>query len=77
MLCGGRAPFEGRSDDGSVASVRRGKYTLSSRYWDGLSELAKNFVRQCLQYYPSRRPSAATPVPYTHLRAHETGRQLG
>ncbi|KAA0172960.1 hypothetical protein FNF27_05597 [Cafeteria roenbergensis] len=60
MLCSGRAPFKGRSDDEIVASVRRGKYTLSSRYWDGLSELAKNFVRQCLQYYPSRRPSAAT-----------------
>lgn len=58
MLCSGRAPFKGRSDDEIVTSVRRGKYTLSSKYWDGVSELAKNFVRKCLQYYPSRRPAA-------------------
>jgi len=59
MLCSGRAPFKGRSDDEIVSSVRRGKYTLSSKYWDGVSDLAKDFVRQCLQYYPARRPAAS------------------
>jgi calcium-dependent protein kinase len=59
MLCSGRAPFKGRTDDEIIASVKRGKYTLSSKYWDGVSELAKDFVRKCLIYNPAKRPSAA------------------
>lgn len=58
MLVSGRAPFKGRDDKEIVESVRRGKYTLSSKHWDGVSELAKDFVRRCLRYNPEKRPSA-------------------
>lgn len=58
MLLSGRAPFKGRDDRAILESVKRGKYTMATRQWDGVSETAKDFIRRCLRYNPTRRASA-------------------
>ena len=52
MLVAGTPPFRGRTDAEILARVRRGRYTLSSYRWTGISEGCKDFVRQCLKYNP-------------------------
>lgn len=58
MLLSGTPPFKGRHDNEVLASVKRGKYTLSGRRWAHVSEEAKNFIRRCLVYNPKKRYKA-------------------
>ncbi|KAA0152296.1 hypothetical protein FNF28_07048 [Cafeteria roenbergensis] len=58
MLLSGSPPFRGRTDAEILERVRRGRYTLSTPVWQGVSDEAKSFVRACLKYNPERRPTA-------------------
>lgn len=71
MLLSGTPPFKGRHDNEVLSSVKRGKYTLSGRRWQHVSEEAKNFIRKCLVYNPKKRYKAheALEDPWmTHYR---------
>eukprot|EP01138_Halocafeteria_seosinensis_P004101 gb/GECG01004193.1/.p1 GENE.gb/GECG01004193.1/~~gb/GECG01004193.1/.p1 ORF type:complete len:681 (+),score=95.94 gb/GECG01004193.1/:1-2043(+) len=71
MLLSGTPPFKGRHDNEVLSSVKRGKYTLSGRRWQHVSEDAKNFIRKCLVYNPKKRYKAheALDDPWmTHYR---------
>jgi serine/threonine protein kinase/Ca2+-binding EF-hand superfamily protein len=58
MLLSGTPPFRGRTDGEILERVRRGRFTLSTPVWKGVSEEAKDFIRACLKYNPAKRPSA-------------------
>ena len=73
MLLSGTPPFKGRHDADVLTSVRRGKYTLSGRRWEHVSDHAKNFVRKLLVYNATKRISATDglkdPWIVRHARA--------
>ena len=62
MLLSGTPPFRGRHDAEVLQSVKRGRYTLSGRRWEHVSEEAKNFIRQLLLYSPERRYAATSAL---------------
>jgi len=68
MLLSGRAPFHGRGSRGIQNSVLRGKYSFAPRYWSHISEDAKDFVRRCLVYDPSKRATAQDLLDHKWIR---------
>ena len=62
MLLSGTPPFKGRHDADVLNSVKRGKYNLSGRRWEHVSDAAKDFIRRLLVYRPSGRMSASAAL---------------
>ena len=67
MLLSGAPPFKGLRDNEVLLNVKRGKYTLSDKRWEGISELAKDFVRKLLVYDPRERLSASDALKHPWL----------
>jgi len=70
MLLSGTPPFKGRHDADVLTSVRRGKYTLSGRRWEHVSDHAKNFVRKLLVYNSTKRISATDGLKDPWIARH-------
>lgn len=57
MLCG-RPPFNGNDDDKVFARILKGKFSMDTPHWHGISDVAKDFVRNLLQMDPTKRMTA-------------------
>lgn len=60
MLAAGRKPFDGKTSRQMVAKILLGKYDFDSPVWMGISEAAKQFVRDLLVVEPNDRLTAVT-----------------
>jgi calcium-dependent protein kinase len=58
LLCG-YPPFYGDTDNQIFDSVRTGRFDFPSPDWDGISDLAKDFIRSMLKRDPTKRATAA------------------
>ncbi len=70
MLLSGTPPFKGRHDADVLTSVRRGKYTLSGRRWEHVSDHAKNFIRKLLVYNSTKRITATDGLKDPWIMRH-------
>eukprot|EP00986_Skeletonema_menzelii_P020783 scaffold32299_cov171-Skeletonema_menzelii.AAC.5 len=57
-LLSAKPPFHGKNDTETCTAIKKGEYTFPSRDWDGISEEAKDFIRQLLVKDARQRPSA-------------------
>jgi calcium-dependent protein kinase len=67
MLLSGTPPFQGARDNEVLDNVKRGKFTLQGDKWVGISENAKDFVRQLLVFKPEGRMTAAAAATHPWL----------
>lgn len=58
MLCG-YPPFQGRNEDETLSLVQKGDLRFPEREWKFISDNAKNFLRNTIQYDSRKRYSAA------------------
>jgi calcium-dependent protein kinase len=58
ILLVGFPPFDGETDEEIEANVRCGEYTFDTEEWVGVSDDAKNLVRNLLQMDPNKRYTA-------------------
>lgn len=57
LLCG-YPPFNGSNEKIIMENVLIGKYSMESSAWSEISQDAKDFIAQLLEYDPTKRPSA-------------------
>jgi calcium-dependent protein kinase len=67
MLLSGTPPFRGRRDADVLSAVRRGRFTLSGPAFEGVSDAAKDFIRQLLVFDPARRMRVADALQHPWL----------
>ena len=53
-----KPPFCGKNDTETCTAIKKGEYTFPSHDWGGISEQAKDFIRQLLVKDARERPSA-------------------
>lgn len=66
LLCG-YPPFNGRTDKDILAQVRRGYVKFPEPEWLDISENAKNFVQQLLDFNPNNRLSAEAALEHAWI----------
>lgn len=60
FLLAGFTPFDRDSQQQEMEAIIAGDYKFEPlEYWDGVSDTAKDFVKQCLTIDPVNRPTAA------------------
>jgi len=60
FLLAGYTPFDRDSQQQEMEAIIAGDYKFEPvEYWDGVSDTAKDFVKQCLTIDPVNRPTAA------------------
>jgi len=64
--CAFRPPFKGDTDEQIFKKVRRGKFVFRGE-WAGVSEDAKNLVRELLEMDPSKRITSAQALKHTWI----------
>ena len=67
LLCG-YPPFYGDTDTQIFDSVRAGRFDFPSPDWDGISDVAKDFIRSLLRIVPSERLSASQALAHPWLK---------
>lgn len=68
VLLSGTAPFDGKTDEEILGSVKRGKLEFRSKVWIDVSNLAKDLIKKLLTYNPSKRPSAAEAFKHSWIQ---------
>jgi calcium-dependent protein kinase len=63
MLCGD-PPFTGNSNNEIFKKIVKNELKFNPYKWKNISSSAKNFVKLCLNKYPSERPSASKAVEH-------------
>jgi len=67
-LLSGFAPFDASTDGAVLEMVYDGRYDFEDPEWDGISELAKDFIAQLLNYDEDERPSAGQALQHPWLK---------
>lgn len=68
LLCG-YTPFDRDSQYEEMQAICKGDYRFEPvEYWTGVSETAKQFVRDCLTIDPTNRPTANELLNHPWLR---------
>ncbi|EEB07754.1 CAMK/CAMK1 protein kinase Cmk1 [Schizosaccharomyces japonicus yFS275] len=67
MLCG-YTPFSRNSSVQVMNAILTNDFTFHEKYWDHVSETAKDFIRQCLNDDPSKRPTAEQALEHPFLK---------
>lgn len=57
-LLSGELPFGGKDDDELIHKIRTEPLQWSAPCWEFISQEAKDFIKQCLEKDPTKRPSA-------------------
>ncbi|KAI0752543.1 Pkinase-domain-containing protein [Daedaleopsis nitida] len=67
LLCG-YTPFDRDTQQQEMEAIIAGDYKFEPlEYWDGVSDTARNFVRDCLTIDPTSRPTAAQALQHPWL----------
>jgi len=67
MLSGGYKPFEGKTPKQVVAKVLVADYSFDYSVWDGISDEAKDFIRQLLVVEPEKRMTATEAMKHPFI----------
>lgn len=60
FLLAGYTPFDRDSQHAEMEAILAGDYKFEpAEYWENVSEMAKDFVKECLTSDPRKRPTAA------------------
>ncbi len=62
VLLSGEFPFSGETQSAVWEAVAEGYFTFHEHTMQDVSPEARDFIRQCLQVYPSMRPSSRTAL---------------
>jgi len=71
MLLSGRAPFFGDSDSDIFAAIKKGKFSMDGKTWDGVTENGKKFVKYLLTLDYKKRPTAAECLNHRWMKTDE------
>ena len=77
LLANGRKPFEGNTPKEVVAKVLQGKYRFDGPEWIGVSDEAKQFVKDLLVVDQSKRLSAVEAINHPWFSIKEAGSSYG
>ncbi|KAL8274699.1 hypothetical protein Esti_001414 [Eimeria stiedai] len=72
LLCG-YPPFHGKDNQAILKKVQAGEFTFDPRHWKRISEQAKDLVRRCLTYVPSKRITAKEALQHPWIQMYATG----
>lgn len=75
LLCG-YPPFNGANDKQIIEAVLKGKFTLDEPEWDGITNEAKDLVRQLLAYEPEKRASAQEALLHPWIQKMASGEKV-
>nr|XP_019044180.1 CAMK/CAMK1 protein kinase [Kwoniella bestiolae CBS 10118]OCF23110.1 CAMK/CAMK1 protein kinase [Kwoniella bestiolae CBS 10118] len=68
LLCG-YTPFDRESQYEEMQAICNGDYKFEpAEYWSGVSDTARDFVRQCLTIDPTNRPTASQLLEHKWLK---------
>jgi len=67
LLLSGELPFGGKTRDEIMQHIVEGEFSMSSKKWEGVSDLAKDFVRKLLVRDPEKRLSAKEAMGHKFL----------
>ena len=73
MLCG-FPPFYEDTNEALFEAIKRGQFEFPSPFWDNISEMAKDLIRNCLQVDPERRFGADDILNHEWVVGHNTPR---
>lgn len=84
ILLGGYPPFSGR-DTMLFAKIKRGDWHFNEKYWDNVSDSAKDLIQQLLTVKPSMRLTSNKAIEHPwltdteemHLEMHNLDANLG
>jgi len=67
LLCG-YTPFDRDNQQDEITAIVNADYKFEpAQYWEGVSEIARNFVRTCLTIDPAKRPTAKGALEHPWL----------
>ena len=67
MLCG-YPPFNGKTNQGILKAVLKGKYKFNGEEWDEVSNEAKDLINELLNKNYKKRISAKLAIKHPFLR---------
>ncbi|CAJ1364771.1 unnamed protein product, partial [Effrenium voratum] len=70
ILLFGYMPFSG-NEDKQISDIKHGKYTVKPAKWDGVSSVAKDFVKQLLVVKPGVRLTAEDALKHAFIAKRE------
>jgi len=73
MLCG-FPPFYEDTNEALFDVIKRGQFEFPSPFWDSISEMAKDLIRNCLQVDPKARFGADEILCHEWIAGHNTPR---
>lgn len=68
IILSGIPPFNGRSDDEIMKSIKKGSFDFNAQIWKAVSADAKDFISQLLTYQPEKRPTAAQALEHRWIK---------
>ncbi len=71
LLISGRPPFLGKDRAELFVAIVKAKPSFSEKPWSKVSAACKAFVSSCLEFNPSRRPSALELLKSEWIQRHE------
>jgi calcium-dependent protein kinase len=75
-MLSGQPPFDGSSDAEIMNKIKRGNYTLSGEHWEGVSDDAKNAIRNMLKFDPKQRITAQDAVNAQIVKANRSSKGM-
>jgi serine/threonine protein kinase len=69
MLLSGSPPFGGQQDYEIIQRIKTAQVVFEGPRWAGISEDAKDFVRELLTRNPKQRPSASSAMSHRWIKA--------
>ena len=69
IMLGGYYPFRGNSEEEILKKVRYGEFKFHKKHWSGVSEAAKQLLRQLMTVNPEERISAEEALQSPWIKA--------
>lgn len=67
LLLSGELPFSGKTQDEVCQKIVNGTYDMTGKKWEGVSDLAKDFVQKLLVLDPQKRLSSKEALEHQYL----------
>lgn len=65
---------DGKDNQAILKRVQSGEFTFDPRHWKDVSDQAKDLVRRCLTYVPSKRITAQAALQHPWIQWYASGR---
>ena len=70
IILSGTPPFNGMTDKEILRNISKGNYNFDKPVWQGVSDLAKDFITQLLKYNPKDRLSASEALQHQWIKEY-------